>query len=175
MQKSLKVASLAIVAAATLQACGGDSSPAPIPVAQCNGTPRAAVVYAGADPFPTLSAVPNACTIVAAGDIGAALDAVRQAAGLPRAHVVAVGDRASQVLDLVGQRPGDFDTLTLWLMSHDAGAVRMAGRVSTTYLNGGPTCEAVAAAVRAQGTPGVCAPAAAFDGAVALRQLGLQP
>lgn len=171
---SLRRANLAFiaVATATLCACGGDSSPTPEgPL--CNGTPRAAVVYAGTAPFPSLEGLPNACTIVATGDLAVAVDAVRRATGTTRTHVVAIGDQASKVLDLVAQRPGDFDTLSLWLVAHDASTVQTRGRVSTTYLNGGPSCEAVAAAVRVQGRPGVCTPATAFDGAEALGQLAL--
>ncbi len=158
---------LALIALASLTACGGQTLPDAAP--QCSGTPRAAIVFVGVPATPHA----NACVIAAGTEVAAAADEVRAAAGTHRAYVIGAGAGARAALDAMATRPGLLDTASLWLVE-DTAVASLHGRITTVYLNGGPACQELAASISAQGTPALCdARATAYDAAAALSQLQL--
>jgi pimeloyl-ACP methyl ester carboxylesterase len=160
-----------------LAACGGNSDPLPAaPIAQCNGTPRTAVVYAGSEPFPELASVGNACVYSTQDTSVEALvtlmQQARTAAGVTRPFLVGSGAGADLALAYMAGDPGRTDGASLWLGQFDP-ATKLGGSIVTYKLNG-PNCEPLASALRASWTPAFCSPADRFDGARAIEQLQLQ-
>lgn len=165
-----------LVATLYLAACGGNGDDTQPPIAQCNGTPRTAVVYAGSAPFPELAGIDNACvystqdTSVAA--LATLMQQARTATGVTRPFLVGSGAGADQALAYMAGDPGRTDGASLWLGQFDP-ATNLRGSIVTYRLNG-PNCEPLASALRARFTPAFCAPADRFDGAAAIAQLHLE-
>lgn len=108
-----------ITLAALLAACGGGEPAAgPAPIAQCNGTPKAAVVYVGAQAFPELAAVRNACVYsvdaVSVAEVKAEADRAHAESGRLRAYFIATGPGAAWVIGYMNANPGYTDVASLW-------------------------------------------------------------
>lgn len=160
---------LCFLLALLLCACGGGE---PAPIAQCNGAPKAAVVYVGPNPPVALAGVPDACVYTTDAATVAQLEPVVAdavaAAHVPRVYFVAEGNALP--LDYLHAHPGSVDIASVWFAPPWSGSTGHS--LASIYLNGGE-CESTAAGIRAQFEPALCAPAASFDAQVAIGQLSL--
>jgi hypothetical protein len=151
---------IAFALVAALAACGGADPAAPI--AQCNGTPRAAVVYVGSAPFPELAAVPNACVYSTQASTIAELDGVVDQA-LSVAHqprVYLIGAYTDLPLRWRAARPGIAEITSLWFAPASASGAGIDGSVATIYINDtfddAIACSALATQLAAQRSAALC-------------------
>lgn len=152
------------IALAILVSCGGGTT---TPLAQCNGTPKAAIVYVGDDVPAALAAVPDACVYTTAPGAGvdAVVDRALSESGKPRVYMI--GRSNAGPLDFMAARPGYVDTASLWFAPAWSGDLR--GSLVAIIANGGH-CPV---AVNHYG-PVQCLPAVSgFDLATAIDQLRL--
>jgi hypothetical protein len=179
----MKLATIAALAIA-LTACGGGGDDT-VPLDQCNGTPKSAIVYAGPGPFPELAATPNACVFTTADTTVEGLRAVvmqaKASTARPWVSLIGVGD--SPALAFMAAYPGHVDMASLWhldsLASTDTSKLRNS--LASIYLNAGPDaaqCLAAAERIRSQMMFATCNqwPTPEFDAAQrteAIRQLRL--
>jgi hypothetical protein len=166
----------AILFALVLAACGGggtEEEPAAVApiaeqlipqaavVAQCNGAPRVAVVYAGSAEFPALATLADACVLSTAtsdpAELNAAIDQARAAAGTPRAYLIASNEGTTTALQAMSARPGYVEMSSFWYPGQ-VDVSRIGPSIATIHLNamGLRTCEPLAATLRAQWVPAVC-------------------
>lgn len=151
----------AIALAMSLAACGGAANPA-APIAQCNGTPRAAVVYVGQPAFPELAGVPDACVYSTQAQTVAELDGVVDqaltVANRPRVYLI--GAYTDLPLRWRASRPGIGEITSLWFVPDGAKADGIVDSLASVYVNdtagGAHECNALAAQLIAQHTPAVC-------------------
>lgn len=158
----MKSISLILVIAMALSACGGGD---PTFIAQCNGAPKAAVLYVGAGAPTPLAAIPDAC-VYSTDDDGIAA-AVQDAKA--NAHVQAVymiGNGTSAPLDYMATHPGNVIVASLWLTPVWSGDLRAS--LVSIYANG----DACPTTSNHEG-PVICLPALAFDPLAAIAQLQL--
>lgn len=150
-----------LFAALALTACGGDEQ-TDAPIAQCNGTPKAAIVYVGTAPFPELRTLPNACVYSTAAqtvpELAAVVDTARAAAGTPRAYLV--GAYTALPLAYRAANPGKGDITSLWFTPATSVPGTIPDSIAFVYLNTGPwgeqDCHALTAALIAQHTFAEC-------------------
>lgn len=151
---------LALAAAiAGLVSCGGAEPP---DIAQCNGTPRAAVVFVGNAPFPELAGIPDACVYSTRATTTAVLDPVvdraLKAANRPRVYFIGVYTELP--LRWRALRPGVAETTSLWFTPDSATASGIAGNITPILLNdtadSSMACNALATQLKAQGNFAVC-------------------
>lgn len=156
------LALLPIGIAASLFACGSGTPD----IAQCNGTPKAAVVYVGNGEPRELLLLANACVYTTdnAG-FAATVDRAKAEASAPRVYVIA--NRTVEPLDYMAAHPGNVDTLSLWHTRAWTGDLR--GSIASIIANGG----ACPAPLNHHG-PVVCQFAAGFDINAAIGQLHLE-
>lgn len=152
-----------LLALAALVSCGGGSDP--MPIAQCNGAPKAAVVYVGESPPAQFAEIPNACvyTTDAAG-LEATVARAKGDASVPRVYVISNGTTAA--LDYMATSPGSVNIASVWFTPPWRGD--LAGALVSIYANGG-ACPVTS---NHEG-PVVCLPAQVFDLQAAIVQLQL--
>jgi hypothetical protein len=149
------------LAALSISGCGGDDPPIP-PLARCNGTPRAAVVYVGSAAFPELAGVPNACVYGTQAQTIAQLDAVvdRALGESGKKRVYLIGAYTDLPLKWRAARPGIGEITSLWFVPDGSSAAGIQGSVATVFINdtadGARTCNELAVQLKAQGTAAVC-------------------
>lgn len=143
----------AILVAFLLVACGGGGDPDPVvalaaaaaptasaaPLAQCTGTPKAAIVYAGAHAFPELAAVSNACVYSTAAatvqDLKGVIDTATAAAGTERVYLIATDAGAGLALGYMNTNPGHTDTPSIWFAPFTTFAAGGAKSIISVHLN----------------------------------------
>jgi hypothetical protein len=148
-----------LAAVAALSACGGDSEP---PIAQCNGTPHAAIVYVGAAPFPELAGIPDACVYGTEAKSVTDLDKIvdRALKESSQIRVYFIGAYTALPLTWRAARPGIADTTSLWFVPDGSSAAGIVGSITTVYVNdtadGARECNVIATQLLAQESPGQC-------------------
>jgi hypothetical protein len=155
MLKSLALA--AVIAG--LVSCGGAEPP---DIAQCNGTPRAAVVFVGNAPFPELAGIPDACVYSTRATTTSALDPVvdraLKAANRPRVYFI--GAYSELPLRWRASRPGIAETTSLWFTPDGASPSGIVGTITPILLNdtldSAKACNGLATKLIAQGNLAVC-------------------
>lgn len=161
MRKFLTLA-IAVIAA-TLAACGGGGDAAPI--AQCNGTPRAAVIYVGDNVPGALAGLGNAC-VYSTDAAGLETAVLRGMDAVQSPRVYLIGNGTTAPLDYMAAHPGHVNDASLWMTPPWTGD--LGGSIVIIYANGG----ACPVTTNHKG-PTNCADAAGFDFDTAVRQLTL--
>lgn len=173
---------IAAAAAAALASCGGEEEITPS--AQCVGTPRAAVVYVGKAHFPELAGIHDACVYSTAANSIAELDLVvdRALRESGRRRVYFISAFTGLPLAWRAARPGLGEITSLWFPPEGTSGAGIVGSLSTVHVNdtaeGAAACNALAARLKADGTPAACQlwPADGFNAeqrAAAIEQLQL--
>lgn len=110
-----------------------------VPIAQCNGTPKAAIVYAGTVGFPELATVHDACvyTTPAAtlSDLSTVVRQATNAAGVLRVSLIGSGDGATQALAWMNANPGASDVASFWFMPFTTDAPGLFHSIVSVHLN----------------------------------------
>jgi hypothetical protein len=160
-EESMRNTLLLAAAVAALISCGGDGAPA-APLAQCKGTPHAAVVYVGQPTFPELAGVQDACVYGTQAGTIAELDSVVDRAlkesGKPRVYLI--GAYTDLPLRWRAARPGIGETTSLWFPPDGSSAAGIVGSLPFIMINdtndGATICSALATQLVAQHTPARC-------------------
>jgi hypothetical protein len=152
---------LAFIAAVTvaLASCGGDDPP---DIAQCNGTPRAAVVYVGNASFPELAGIPNACVYSTRTSKLAELDPLvdRALKEADRPRVYFIGAYTDLPLRFRAHRPGISESTSLWFAPDNAKADGIENNITGITVNdttdGAAACNGLVAQLKAHHTTAQC-------------------
>lgn len=152
-----------LIALAAIVSCGGGTDLAA--VAQCNGTPQAAVVYVGGDVPAQLAAIPDACVYsTSEADLDATV--LRAKVDTQQLRVYMIGNATAAPLDYMAAHPGSVSIASLWFAPAWSGD--LGGSLVSIYANGG-----VCPVTSNHEGPVTCLPAQALDLQAAVTQLHL--